>query len=75
LLRQPKFADLMRTDSKPAAQTYTAQSAQTPVSAIPTRINILDIPKVNEKPVLASVPKPVLNPANKKSSGMTKLTV
>lgn len=74
LLRQPKFADLMRTDSKPAAQTYTAQSAQTPVSAIPTRINILDIPKVNEKPVLAAVPKTVVNSANNKSSGMTKIT-
>jgi len=74
LLRQPKFADLMRTDSKPASQTYTAQSAQTPVSAIPTRINILDIPKVNEKPVLAAVPKTVVNSANKKSSGMTKMT-
>ena len=74
LLRQPKFADLMRTDSKPAPQTYTAQSAQPPVSAIPTRINILDIPKANEKPVLAAVPKTVDNSANRKSSGMTKLT-
>jgi hypothetical protein len=75
LLRQPKFADLMRTDNKPAAQTYTAQSAQSPVSAIPTRINILDIPKVNEKPVLAPAQNTVENSANKKSSGMTKLTV
>ena len=74
LLRQPKFADLMRTDSKPAPQTYTAQSAQPPVSAIPTRINILDIPKANEKPVLAAAPKTVDNSANRKSSGMTKLT-
>ena len=74
LLRQPKFADLMRTDSKPAAQTYTAQSAQPSVSAIPTRINILDIPKVNQKPVLAAAPKTVDNSANRKSSGMTKLT-
>jgi hypothetical protein len=64
----------MRTDSKPAAQTYTAQSAQTPVSAIPTRINILEIPKVNEKPVLAAVPKTVANAANNKSSVMTKMT-
>jgi hypothetical protein len=74
LLRQPKFADLMRTDSKPAAQTYTAQSAQPSVSAVPTRINILDIPKVNQKPVLAAAPKTVDNSANRKSSGMTKLT-
>jgi hypothetical protein len=75
LLRQPKFADLMQTDNKPAAKTYTAQSAQSPVSAIPTRINILDIPKVNEKPVLAPAQNTVENSANKKSSGMTKLTV
>jgi hypothetical protein len=75
LLRQPKFAELMRTDSKPAAQTYTAQSAQTSVSAKPTRIDILDIPKINEKPVLAAVPKTGDNLTNKKSSGMTKLTV
>ena len=74
LLRQPKFADLMRTDSKPVPQTYTAQSAQPPVSAIPTRINILDIPKANEKPVLAAAPKTVDNSENRKSSGMTKLT-
>ena len=74
LLRQPKFADLMRTDSKPAAQTYTAQSAQTPVSAIPTRINILDIPKVDEKPVLAAAPKTIVNSANKKGSAITNLT-
>lgn len=26
-LREPKFADLMRTDSKPVSKTYTAQSA------------------------------------------------
>ena len=75
LLRQPKFADLMRTDSKPAAQTYNAKSTQTPVSAIPTRINILDVPKVNEKPVLAAVPKIVVSASNKKSSGMTKMTI
>ena len=75
LLRQPKFAELMRTDSKPAPQTYTAQSAQTSVSAKPTRIDILDIPKINEKPVLAAAPKTGDNLTNKKSSGMTKLTV
>ena len=30
LLRQPKFADLMRTDGKPSPKTYTAQSKQLP---------------------------------------------
>ena len=75
LLRQQKFADLMRTDSKPAAQTYTAQSAQTPVSSIPTRISVLDIPKDNEKPDLTVAPKTVENYDNKKISGMAKLEV
>jgi hypothetical protein len=73
-LRQSKFADLMRTDSKPIAQTYSAQSAQTPVSSKPTRINILDIPKVDEKPVLAAAPKTIVNSANKKGSAITNLT-
>ena len=74
LLRQPKFADLMRTDSKPAPQTYTAQSAQPSVSSEPTRINIMDIPKANEKPAPATPPKTGDNSANRNSSGMTKLT-
>ena len=74
LLRQPKFADFMRTDSKPAPQTYTAQSTQPSVSAEPTRINILDIPKANEKPAPATAPKTGDNSANRNSSGMTKLT-
>jgi hypothetical protein len=34
----------------------------------------LDIPKANEKPVLAAAPKTVDNSENRKSSGMTKLT-
>ena len=78
LLRQPKFADLMRTDNKPVAQTYTAQSAQSaqpPGSALSNRINVLDIPKVSEKPVLAIAPKNIGNSDNNKSSIKTKLTV
>ena len=51
LLRQPKFANLMREESKPAAHTYTSQSGQNNVSAIPTRINVLDIPNVIEQSV------------------------
>ena len=74
LLRQPKFADLMRTDSKPVPQTYTAQSAQPSISAEPTRVNILDIPKVNEQPAPTNIPKTEDNSANSNSSGMTKLT-
>ena len=33
VLRQPKFAVLMRTDGKPATKTYTAQSKQLPTQA------------------------------------------
>ena len=75
LLRHPKFADLMRTDSKPAPQIYTANSAQPSVTTVSSPINILDIPKVNEKPILASKPATGENLANIKSSGVTKLTV
>ena len=32
-LRVPEFADLMRTDNKPAPKTYTAQSASMPLPA------------------------------------------
>ena len=46
LLRHPKFADLMRTDSKPAPQIYTANSAQPSVTTVSSPINILDIPKL-----------------------------
>ncbi len=75
LLRHPKFADLMRTDNKPAPQIYTANSAQPSVTTASSPINILDIPKVNEKPILASKPTTGENLANIKSSGVTKLTV
>ena len=75
LLRHPKFADLMRTDSKPAPQIYTANSAQPSVTTVSSPINILDIPKVNEKPILASKPTTGENLANIKNSGVTKITV
>ena len=75
LLRHPKFADLMRTDSKPAPQIYTANSAQPSVTTVSSPINILDIPKVNEKPILSSKLTTGENLANIKSSGVTKLTV
>ena len=75
LLRHPKFADLMRTDSKPAPQIYTANSAQPSVTTVSSPINILDIPKVNEKPILTSKPTTGENLANIKNSGVTKITV
>ena len=74
LLRLPKFADLMRTDSKTAPKTYPAQSAQTRPAAKSSPINILDIPTAGEKPVLAGSPEANNNTVDKKSAGLTKLT-
>ena len=74
LLRLPKFAVLMRTDSKPAPKTYTAQSAQTLPTVKSSPINILDIPTAREKPVLAGSPEANNNTVDKKSAGLTKLT-
>ena len=75
LLRHPIFADLMRTYSKPAPQIYTANSVQSSVTTESSPVNILDIPKVNEKPILASKPTTGENLANIKNSGVTKITV
>lgn len=75
LLRHPKFADLMRTDSKPAPQIYTANSVKPSDSKESSPVNILDIPKINEKPILASKLTTGENLANIKSSEVTKLTV
>ena len=51
LLRDPKFADLMQSKSNPSAKTY---SAQTIASEKPAQIDILDIPRANEKQDLPS---------------------
>ncbi|HHZ77783.1 MAG TPA: hypothetical protein EYN57_02285 [Candidatus Lambdaproteobacteria bacterium] len=64
----------MRTDSKPAPKTYTAQSAQTLPTVKSSPINILDIPTAREKPVLAGSPEANNNTVDKKSAGLTKLT-
>ena len=67
LLRQPKFAVFMRTDSSPAPKTYTAQSsAQTPTPAkLPTSKLVEGSPK-KEKPVLTAVPEVVQKTSSKK---------
>jgi hypothetical protein len=66
LLRQPKFAVFMRTDSSPAPKTYTAQSAQTPTPAkLPTSKLVEDSSK-KEKPVLTAVPEVVQKTSSKK---------
>ncbi len=58
LLRLPKFASLMKTDSKPAAQTYTAQVA-TPVAKSATAQTV-EPPSVAATQVTAAVAKPVV---------------
>ena len=66
LLRQPKFAVFMRTDSSPVPKTYTAQSTQTPT---PTKLPISKLvegsPK-KENPVLTTVPEVVQKTSSKK---------
>ena len=67
LLRQPKFAVFMRTDSSPAPKTYTAQSAQTPTpTKLPTSKLVEGSPK-KEKPVLTAVPEAVQKTSSKKN--------
>ena len=57
----------MRTDSKPAPKTYTAQSAQTPTPAkLPTSKLVEGSPK-KEKPVLTAVPEAVQKTSSKKN--------
>ena len=67
LLRQPKFAVFMRSDTKPAPKTYTAQSAQTPTpDKLPTSKLVEDSSK-KEKPVLTAVPEVVQKTSSKKN--------
>ena len=66
LLRQPKFAVFMRTDSSPAPKTYTAQSAQTMTpTKLPTSKLVEGSPK-KEKPVITAVPEVVQKTSSKK---------
>jgi hypothetical protein len=74
LLRQPKFAVFMRTDSKPAPKTYTAQSAQTPTPAkLPTSKLVEGSPK-KEKPVLTAVPEAVHKTSSNKNLSVPNQT-
>ena len=59
VLRQPKFAVLMRTDGKPAPKTYTAQSTQLPTPAKSPAQKLTGGPPNKEKPVLAASPQAV----------------
>jgi len=67
LLRQPKFAVFMRTDSNPVPKTYTAQSAQTPTpTKLPTSKLVVEGSPKKEKPVLTAVPEVVQKTSSKK---------
>ena len=71
VLRQPKFAALMRTDGKPASKTYTAQTTQLPTpSKSPSLKHTEGLPN-KEKHVLATSPQEVLNISDKKSTPVT----
>tara|TARA_B100001013_G_scaffold288331_1_gene188147 strand:+ start:13 stop:642 length:630 start_codon:yes stop_codon:yes gene_type:complete len=71
VLRQPKFAVLMRTDGKPAPKTYTAQSTQLPTPAKSPTPKLTGGPPNKEKPVLDASPKVVQNASDKKSTHAT----
>ena len=71
VLRQPKFAVLMRTDGKPAPKTYTAQSTQLPTPAKSPATKLAGGPPNKEKPVLAASPQAVQNISDKKSTPAT----
>jgi len=76
LLRQPKFAVFMRTDSSPAPKTYTAQSAQTPTptpAKLPTSKLVEGSPK-KEKPVLTAVPEAVHKTSSNKNLSVPNQT-
>ena len=71
VLRQPKFAVLMRTDGKSATKTYTAQSTQPPTPAKSPAPKLTgDLPN-KEKPVLAASLQAVQNTSDKKSTPVT----
>ena len=74
VLRQPKFAVLMRTDGKPAPKTYTAQSTQLPTPAKSPATKLTGGPSNKEKPVLAASPQAVQNTSDKKSTPATNPT-
>ena len=71
VLRQPKFAVLMRTDVKPAPKTYTAQSTQLPTPAKSPAPKLTVGPPNKEKPVLAASTQAVQNIIGKKSTPAT----
>ena len=67
VLRQPKFAVLMRTDGKRTPKTYTAHSTQLPTPVKSPVTKLTGGPPNKEKPVLAASPQAVQNTSDKKN--------
>ena len=74
-LRVPEFADLMRTDNKPAPKTYTAQSALQPSPAKHEGKILSESAPNLEKPVQSSSAKATQNSSQKVNLPFTNLAV
>ena len=74
-LRIPEFADLMRTDNKPAPKTYTAQSALQPSTAKHEGKVLSESAPVLTKTVQPSSAKVTQNFSQKVNSPVTNRTV
>ena len=74
-LRIPEFADLMRTDNKPAPKTYTAQSALQPSPAIHEGKILSESAPNLEKPVQSSSAKATHNISQKVNHPVTNRAV
>ena len=74
-LRIPEFADLMRTDNKPALKTYTAQSALQPSPAKHEGKILSESAPNLENPVQSSSAKVTQNISQKLNSSVTNRAV
>ena len=74
-LRIPEFADLMRTDNKPAPKTYTAQSALQPSPAKHEGKILSESAPNLEKPVQSSSTKATQNISQKENPTVTNRAV
>ena len=74
-LRIPEFADLMRTDNKPAPKTYTAQSALQPSTVKHEGKVLSESAPVLTKTVQPSSAKVTQNFSQKVNSPVTNRTV
>ena len=74
-LRIPEFADLMRTDNKPAPKTYTANSVSQPSTAKHEGKILSESAPNLEKPVQSSSAKVIQNISQKVNPPVTNRTV